>query len=110
MSAYFLSDSKPFIEQGLILLNALKISSLKLLDKVLGHVIEIIKFLSVCSTMHIGKIASLIKTSEISSDDLLSSLLFKSNFVSNEHYKFLYPANLFEHKLFTVMTVLNMVL
>ena len=111
VSAYFLSNSNPFIEQSFTLLKALRISSLKFSDKVSGHVTDNIKFLSVCSIIHIGKIAFRIKSSDISSVELFSSLLFKSNFISNGQSSLSFSfINFFEQKLFTVITEVYLVL
>ena len=111
VSAYSLSKSNPFIEHGLILLKALKISSRKFLDNVSGHVIENIILVSVCSTIHIGKIAFLIKSLGFSSffSRLLSFLLFKFNFSSNSQSSLSKSKVTFEQRLLTVITVVYIV-
>ena len=98
----------------MILLKALIISFLKLSESVSGHVNERIKFVSVCSTKHMGNTAFLIKVSISSSSWFLlkffSYFLFRSKFgiisqSSSSGFKVY-----FEQRPFTVIAVVYFVL
>ena len=80
----------------------------ELFSKVFGHVKEIIKFVSVCSTMHKGIIALLINSSSFSSWFLLKllfSLLFKSKYCSKSQSVSAESKEDLAQRLFTVITV-----